>query len=467
MTNQGLVVQLPAYGWRPRGYQMRAWEAMERGVKRHALCWHRRAGKDDFALHRTAIGAFERIGNYWHMLPMANQARRAIWEAVNPHTGRRRIDEAFPKDIRARTRDQDMFIEFVNGSTWQVFGSDNYETGIGSPPVGVVLSEYALADPQAWAFLRPILAENGGWAMFISTPRGRNHFARLTEYAMAHPEDWYGEVLTVEDTGAIPPEVIARERRELAAERGDKEAQAIVAQEYYCDFDAAIPGAYYGEHMSTAQREGRIGEFPWLSNLPVGIASDLGHGDQCVNWFYQQLPNGRVRLIDVLVGSGVGIDWYAKRILALPYQVVDTIWPHDGGHGNIRDVNNTNLQAQAEGLGWRPIRILERDQSVDVGIAALRQLFPMLEFNTQPLCHLKADGEMETPEEARLRMGRAMDALRQYRREYDDKRQRFKDSPLHDWTSDFADAGRYLARGRKPFPGQRGILGQPARAVMD
>lgn len=458
-------IELPAHNWRPRPYQMRAWAAMERGVLRHALAWHRRAGKDDFALHRTAIGAFERVGSYWHMLPMANQARKAIWDAVNPNTGRRRIDDAFPAELRETTREQDMFIRFKNGSTWQVVGSDNYNALVGSPPIGVVYSEYALADPAAWAFLRPILAENGGWAMFISTPRGRNHFARLVEYAM-HDDAWFGEVLGVKDSKAIAPEVIDRERREIAAERGQKEADAIIAQEYDCDFDAAIPGAYYGEHMSDALKQGRIGDFPWLSNLPVGIASDLGHGDQTVNWFYQQLPSGRVRIIDVLPGSGVGVDWYAKRIISRPYSIVDTIWPHDGDHKNIRDVNGTNLVALAKGLGWHPVRCLE-NESIDSGIAAVRQLFPMLEFNENPLPMMKGDGGMETAEEARQRMARALDALRQYRREYDEKRQCFKDAPLHDWTSDFADALRYLAKGRKPFPGVRDPGSRPALAVMD
>lgn len=442
------LVQIPANGWRPRDYQMPAWSALEAGKRRLALAWHRRAGKDDLCLHWAAVSAMTRVGNYWHMLPQANQSRKAIWDAVNPHTGKRRIDEAFPAAIRETTREQDMLIRFKNGSTWQVVGSDNYNALVGSPPVGVVFSEYALSDPSAWAFLRPIMAENNGWALFISTPRGRNHFARLVEYAL-HDADWFGQVLTVEDTNAISKETIAKERRELKAERGDKEADAIIRQEYYCDFDAAVPGAYYGEHMSRAMTEGRIGDYPWLSTLPVGIASDLGHGDQTVNWFYQQLPSGRIRIIDVLVGSGVGVDWYAQRIIKRPYTIVDTIWPHDGDHGNIRDVNGTTLVRQAEGLGWRPIRCLDRDPSVDMGIQAVRQIMPMIEWNTTPI---PFDGE--TPDEARQRMSRALDAIRQYRREWDEKRQCFKDSPLHDWSSDYADALRYLARGKRPFRGE-------------
>jgi phage terminase large subunit len=221
-------------------------------------------GKDDVCLHWAATCAMTRVGGYWHMLPQHNQARKAIWDAINPSTGRRRIDDAFPLALRDSTREQDMFIRFKNGSTWQVVGSDNYNALVGSPPVGVVFSEYALSDPSSWAFIRPILAENGGWALFISTPRGNNHFAKLVRYAQANPAEWFGQVLTVEDTGAIAPDVIAREQRELVAERGEKEAEAIIAQEYRCDFNAAIPGAYYGPHMTRAEQEGRIGDFPWI-----------------------------------------------------------------------------------------------------------------------------------------------------------------------------------------------------------
>jgi hypothetical protein len=156
-----MAIELPA-GWAPRGYQKKLWQYLEHGGKRADVAAHRRWGKDDIALNRAACAAFERVGTYWHMLPEAAQARKAIWDAINPHTGRRRIDEAFPKELRANTREQDMLIRFVNGSTWQVLGSDNYDSLVGSPPVGVVFSEWALAKPDAWTYTRPILAENGG-----------------------------------------------------------------------------------------------------------------------------------------------------------------------------------------------------------------------------------------------------------------------------------------------------------------
>jgi hypothetical protein len=438
-------IRLPAHNWQPRHYQLPAWTALESGVKRIALAWHRRSGKDDIALHWAACSAMQRIGSYWHMLPAANQARKAIWDAVNPRTSRRRIDDAFPDEICEQRREQDMFIRLRGGSTWQVVGSDNFNSLLGSPPVGVVFSEYALADPSAWALLRPILAENGGWALFISTPRGRNHFAKLVTFAM-EDKDWFGQILTVEQTNVISKEIIDRERRELTAERGKKEADAIVAQEYYCDFDAALPGAYYGELMSRAEREGRIGLFPHIPNLPVGTAWDLGIGDSTVIWFFQQPPSGRVRLINVIEGSGVGLDWYAKKLAEMPYVYADHIWPHDGDNSELG--TGTTRRKTMQSLGVK-VRILQRD-AVDDGIQAVRQLLPLCEWNAEPLPF--AD---ETMEQAKERMDRALDALRQYRRKWDEKLQRFEDAPLHDWTSHTADSARYLARGRIPFPNQR------------
>lgn len=438
------VIQLPAHGWRPRDYQMGAWGALESGRKRLALAWHRRAGKDDLALHWAASAAMQRVGAYWHMLPQANQSRKAVWDAVNPKTGRRRIDDAFPSEIRSNVRDNDMFMRFKNGATWQVVGSDNFNALVGSPPVGVVFSEYALADPNAWAFLRPILAENGGWAIFISTPRGRNHFARMVDFAKRDPE-WYGEVLTVEDTGAISQDRIDAERREISAERGPVEAEAIIQQEYYCSFDSAIPGAYYGYLLSEAERNGRVGSHvQWDKSLPVITAWDLGIGDSTAIWFVQQVGN-TTHVIDYLEGSGVGLEWYAEQLRARPYTYAETncLMPHDAGVSELGTGKRRVDVLRSMGVSSR---ILPRT-SVDDGIQAVRKLLPTVHFTTQPL---PVNGETE--DMARMRMERGIDAIRQYQREWSDDLRTFKDRPLHDWTSHAADAFRYLALGLRDLP---------------
>jgi phage terminase large subunit len=216
-------IVLPASGWEPRVHQRPFWDYLEAGGKRAIEIAHRRWGKDDVTLHRTAVAAHERVATYWHMLPEYAQARKAIWDAVNPHTGKRRIDEAFPKELRANTVADEMFIRFKCGSTWQVIGSDNYDKLVGTPPAGVVLSEWSRANPAAWAFLAPILAENGGWAAFITTPIGRNHAKTMYDMAKTDPA-WFAEVSTVEDTKAIPLSVIEGQRGSITRSTARKPA---------------------------------------------------------------------------------------------------------------------------------------------------------------------------------------------------------------------------------------------------
>ncbi|MCI5049981.1 MAG: hypothetical protein MRY32_06580, partial [Rickettsiales bacterium] len=249
-------VQLPN-GWDPRPYQQNLWNYLQSGGKRAIAIWHRRSGKDDVCLHWTCYDAVENPATYWYMLPEAAQARKAIWEAVNPHTGRRRIDEAFPKEIRATTREQEMMIKLINGATWQVVGSDNYDSLVGSPPRGVVFSEWPMSRPQSWAYLRPILAENGGWAIFNGTPRGENHAHTMFEGAKHDPE-WFAELLTVDDTGVFSHDMLEKERNEYIREHGADVGQALFQQEYYCSFQAAILGAYYAKEMAQAERDKRI-----------------------------------------------------------------------------------------------------------------------------------------------------------------------------------------------------------------
>jgi hypothetical protein len=221
-----LDVDLPN-DWEPRQYQQPVIDYLERGGRRAVSVWHRRAGKDAAALNWTASAAHQRVGNYWHLFPEQNQARKALWQGVDKQ-GRRIIDQAFPREIRRRTSENEMLIEFMNGSTWQLVGSDRYDSLVGSNPVGVVFSEYALAKPQAWGFLRSILVENGGWVWFISTPRGRNHLWQEYQSAL-RDDDSFADTLTVEDTGVLTPEDIQRERDSGMSE-------ALVQQEYYCSF---------------------------------------------------------------------------------------------------------------------------------------------------------------------------------------------------------------------------------------
>jgi len=418
------TINLPN-NWHPRPYQQAAWDYLEGGGKRAALIWHRRSGKDSLALNWAATSAFTRTASYWHMLPMASQARKAIWTAVNPKTGVRLIDQAFPHAIRENTNEQEMFIRFKGGSTWQLVGSDNFDSLVGSPPAGIVFSEYALANPRAWAILRPILNENDGWAAFITTPRGRNHAQKILEIARSEP-GWFGQVLTAIDTGVFTQESLDQELREYIKELGEVDGTALFRQEYLCSFEASSVGAYYGHLIEKAENEGRIGNVAWEPQIPVQTWWDLGIDDSTAIWFVQILGR-EIRLIDYYENSGVGLDHYAKVLKDKDYVYGQHMLPHDV---QVHELSTGKSRfAFLAGLGIRGTVV--RKHSVEDGINSVRSILPRCWFD-------------------KAKCSRGVEALRQYRQEWDDKGKAFRGRPLHDWSSHAADSFRYGAFSVRP-----------------
>ncbi len=441
-------IQLPGDGWYPRPYQDRCWTYLVDRVRagqpaRAVPVWHRRAGKDKLCLNFTALAAHIRPGVHWHMLPEASQARKAIWDAVDEFTGVRLIDQAFPMAIRATTRESDMFIRFHNGATWQVVGSDNFNSLIGSPPIGVVFSEFAYANPGAWQKLSPILLNNGGWAIFPSTPFGRNHFYGLHEYAKTAP-GWFTEVLTVADTGLFTHEQIVEEERQLAAQRGTQEAQAIIQQEYYCSFVAAIPGAYYGQVLEDMERSEppRITIVPPDPGFLVETWWDLGIRDDTAIWFVQRVGR-EFRVIDYYESAGEGIDHYAQvlrgncpkvseadnaRRARYNYGDIPAVLPHDAGNAQLSQRGGRSLAAVLGNDYGIKSRIVQPTTSLQWSIQQVRTFLPLCVFDAE-------------------RCKDGLDKLRQYRRKWDPNRRAYHDVPLHDFCSHAADAFRTGVEG--------------------
>jgi hypothetical protein len=355
------------------------------------------------------------------MLPEYEQARKAIWAAVNPHTGMRRIDEAFPPAIRANTNDGDMFIRFKNGSAWHVIGSDNYNSLVGAPPYGLVFSEFALADPAAWAYLSPILAENGGWGLFIYTSRGKNHGHKLYQSALNNPA-WCVERQTVENTGVFNPASLVEEKANLIALYGEEDGESLFEQEYYCSFDAAVIGAYYGRIIARLERDKRITAVPYHPEYPVYTAWDLGLDDSTAVWF-AQIIGREVRIIDYLEARNRPLLDIGREIKSKPYAYAEHYGPHDI---DTRELTTAKTRKQAlEEIGIRPIRAGSKLPVAD-GINAVRNLLPRCVFDAQ-------------------KCEKGLEALRAYRTDWDDKAKTARKNPKHDWSSHGADAFRELA----------------------
>jgi hypothetical protein len=217
-------------------------------IRKFYLIWHRRAGKDTDSLEFARERMDERVGNYWHLFPFHIQAKRAIWKGIDARDGIRFIDRAFPDRVRSKDNDTEMSIVMPNGSTWQMLGSDNYDRAVGANPCGLTFSEWALCDPAAWDYFRPILLENKGWVRFITTLRGRNHAYRMLQ-SLKDLGDWYVDVRTIRDTHRHDGSPIVSEE-DVENEIKQGMSRALARQEFYCDPDAASEGAIFTRQNS-------------------------------------------------------------------------------------------------------------------------------------------------------------------------------------------------------------------------
>ena len=311
-----------------------------------------------------------------------------------------------------------MFIRFKSGSTFQLVGSDNYNALVGTPPIGLTASEWALANPTAWAYLSPILAENGGWASFISTPRGNNHLKSMYDRLKSDAR-WFVQLLAVKDTGAISAQAIEDQRKEYEALFGDEMAELLIDQEFNCSWSGAMVGAYWGAALATAEREGRIGVVQIDPKHPVHTAWDLGKAVNNPIWCFQVIK-GRPRIVDFYRPETDDLEDWCKWLDEKGYHGNDYV-PHDAMQANwgAKRTRFDTLKA----LGRKP-KMVEKVSVAD-GINAGRETIKVAEFDAER-CELGIDG------------------LKAYRREWDDDRKTFLENPVKDWAEHIGSSFRYL-----------------------
>lgn len=373
---------------------------------------HRRAGKTVASINKLIRGALtcpRPDPRFAYLAPFFNQAKDVAWEYLKHYSA------PIPG---VGFNESELRVDYPNGGRVRLYGADNADRLRGIYLDGVVLDEYAQMHPRAWAeIIRPALADRQGWALFIGTPMGRNAFSEVYEAAKTDPE-WMTFCLRASETGLIPAPELEAARKAMSEDQ--------YAQEFECSFDAAIAGAYYGKIIASLEVQKRLVSIPWEMRIPVHTAWDLGIGDSTAIWFCQQVGR-ETRLIDYYEASGVGLDHYAKVLREKPYVYGDHILPHDA---EVRELGTGRSRVETlRSLGINP-RVIPA-QSVDDGINAVRTLLPTCWFDA-------------------VNCARGLEALRQYRREFDDKLKVFKARPLHDWTSHAADAFRYLALGLRP-----------------
>ena len=397
-----------------RWYQEEIFDTIEQGKSKRILyVASRRAGKDILFWNLAIRQCLKKTCLVFYVLPTYAQGRKAIFDAI-AIDGTKFLDY-LPSQLVTSINKSEQKITFINGSILQIIGGDTYDTSlIGTNPYAIILSEFALMPPDIFSFIRPILAVNGGWCAILGTPRGKNHFYSAYKVAQELPE-WTVFVHKASEIGHMTPAVLANERAQMN--------EGLFLQEFECNFERGISGSYYGTYLDSLKLKGQIGHVPWEPGLLVYTAWDIGVNDATTIIFYNVVGDGSViRIIDCYSNTGMGLDHYAKILQDKPYKY--------GKHFSPADI-------KVREWGGGAVTRYEKARQLGLDFTLVDQI-GVIDGIENVWTHFNKfwiDAE---------KCRSLIDALENYRKEWDDVKQTYKNKPIHNWASNYADSLRYL-----------------------
>jgi hypothetical protein len=433
-------VELP-HIYKARDYQREFWNAWDSDqYDIFVLNWHRRAGKDVTCWNATIDYASQSPMTVKYAFPTGDMARDNLWESYT--NDGLRFTDFVPEALRFKRNKGDdglndslKSIELLTGGSIRVISAHKPGRLRGGNSKLFVLSELQAMDPSVIDIIEPILEANHGRLLVNLTSNGDSAAKRMVEDWKADPRV-YVSILTVEDTPVFTAEQMVRIRKRtverfLARGQSEEEAHAFVDQEYYCNWDSPVVGSYFGAAMRRAAEQERITRVPYETQLPVHTFWDLGVDDSMSIWF-AQIHNREVRLIDYFESSGEGFSYYAKVLNGQhegfehmgDYLYGKHYAPHDIRVRNMGKDARTRQEVAAD-LGLK-FEVVRRVSQKEDGIEAIRTILGRCWFD-----------------EAKCQRG--IEALKGYKKEWNEKLMVYKDSPVHDWTSHGTDAFQTMA----------------------
>lgn len=369
---------------------------------------HRRAGKTVLCildLIYRAITEGKEDGRYAYVAPYYSQAKTIAWDYLVKYSA----------PIATKANQSELWVELINGARIRLFGADTGQNLRGLYLDGIVMDEYADMKPSIWGeVIRPLLSDRRGWAVFIGTPKGHNAFWDIYQNAAKDP-GWYSKTLRASQTGLLPSEELEDAKKSMSEDQ--------YLQEFECDFESAILGAYFGKEMRSITDAGRITNVDYDPLFPVHTAWDLGYSDDTTIWFYQ-VVHGEIHLLDYHSSNGQNIPYYVDVIKSREYKYGTHWLPHDARAKTLASGGKSIIEQLSEKIDIKSFRIVP-SLSLQDGIQAVRMALTRSWFD-----HKCIDG---------------IECLKQYQREYDDDKKMFRDKPRHDWTSHGADSFRMLS----------------------
>ena len=345
--------------YNPRPPQLEIHKAME-SSRFVVVVAHRRMGKTVSAINqliKSAIKCNRERPRFAYIAPTYSQAKRVAWDYLLHYT----------RPLNAEANIAEMRVDFWDRRI-QLYGSDNPDSLRGQYFDGVILDEIADQNPKIWnEIVRPALADRQGWAMFIGTPKGQNHFKDLRDRAEVEP-NWKMLEFKASQTKLVLESELEAAKREMGDDKYD--------QEFECSFSASVEGSYYGKILNGLEADGRYHKIERDDLCKTFVAWDLGMGDSTSIWV-AQLANNEVRLMDYIENHGQGLDWYVRELTNRGWHKAPQLLPHDVQVRELGTGKSRLEVLQEAGLDCTVVGRL----GVDDGIQAVRRLLPRCYFN--------------------------------------------------------------------------------------
>ena len=406
-----------------RDYQKWIVSYLRKWGKRAILMYHRRWWKDKTMFNLCVEMAIREQWWYAYILPTYAQGKKIIWDSIDKEW--KKFKDHIPKELLVWENGTELKFTLANWSFIQILGSDTIDNLRGIAPRWIVFSEYAFQNPTAWEVMRPILAENGWWAIFNSTPNGKNHFYDMFNTAKQLQEQdwsWFCQKLTVDDTGVVSKEYIEEERRNWMSEE-------MIQQEYFCSFDVGAIGAYYAREIEQARNDGRITKLPFNPDVPVDLYFDLGVNDNFTiswkqnDWQFYNFINYYEENWKTLEHYFAIIDeWFERK----RWKIGKIYLPHDSSQkSHAFLVSWTTILEKFEQKYPGKIVYIPNKVSINDWIQEVRKLFPRIRLDSETCVQY-------------------IRCIENYKKDWDDVKKVFRDQPRHDWASHWADNLRYF-----------------------
>lgn len=412
-------------GYSPRRHQKILHDLTERF---QVVVTHRRFGKTVWAVNKIIDAALKnKLVNpkYAYIAPYRDQAKKIAWDMI----------KSFLKNLQGvEFYENDLKVEIYKSGGQKIvimlLGAENPMALKGLYLDGVIFDEYAECDPVVWTeVVRPTLSDRLGWAVFMGTPKGQNHFYKMYELGLTGRPGYVSKMFKASETGILAQAELDDCKITMSEDEYN--------QEYEVSFTAGMRGSYYGKLMEELELKGQICDVPYDPHLSVITSWDLGVGDTTVVWFVQQYAT-RHHVIDCYAMSGVGLDHYVKMLKDKGYNYKEHRFPHDVQARSLETGKSREEVLRSMGIRLRVLPKL----GVDDGINAVRLLLPKVYFD-------------------KTRCAKGIDALKNYQKKWDSKHNIFSDTPLHNWASDYSDSFRYYAVGERDVDREKSAANIP------